>query len=76
MNDVRSLHGFAFFYRRFIHHFSNSAAPMTQLLKGTKFVWTPQAQKSFEELKDKLSHTPSVALPCFDKVFEAECDAS
>ena len=49
---------------------------MIEVLKGMKFVWTPQAQKSFEELKDKLTHTPVLALACFDKVFEAECDAS
>jgi len=49
---------------------------MTEVLKGTKFIWTSQAQKSFEELQDKLTHAPILALPCFDKVFEVECDAS
>nr|GEX45492.1 hypothetical protein [Tanacetum cinerariifolium] len=33
-------------------------------------------QTAFEELKKQLSSTPVLALPCFDEVFEVECDAS
>jgi len=49
---------------------------MTDVLKGSKFVWTSRAQKSFEELKEKLTQALVIALPCFDKIFEVECDAS
>ena len=56
--------------------FSSLAASMTEVTKGTKFMRTPQAQKSFEELKDKLTHAPILVFPSFDKVFEVECDAS
>ena len=76
MYDVRSFDGLASFYRRFTRRFSFLATPITEVLKGTKFVWTPQDQKSFEELKDNLTHVTVLALPCFDKVFEVECDAS
>ncbi|GJV06738.1 putative gag-pol polyprotein [Tanacetum coccineum] len=40
------------------------------------FTWTSQAQRAFDELKQQLSSTPVLALPCFHEVFEVECDAS
>jgi len=76
MHDVTSFHGLSSFCRRFIHNFRSLVAPMIEVLKGTRFTWTPQAHKSFEELKDKLTHALVLALPCFEKVFEVECDAS
>ena len=75
MHDLRSFHDLASFNRRFIHQFSSITSPMTEELKGTKFMWTPQGQKSFVELKKKLIHGPVLVLPCFEKVFEVECDA-
>jgi len=38
-------------------------------------MWTPEAQKSLEELKDKQICAAVLALVCFKKVFEVECDA-
>jgi len=51
-------------------------APMIEVIKGSPFQWTPRAQEAFEEVKAKLTQAPVLALPCFDKVFEVECDAS
>ncbi|KAD6118682.1 hypothetical protein E3N88_09953 [Mikania micrantha] len=76
MQQVRSFHGLASFYRRFVKNFSTIISPMTEITKLKHFEWTPQAQAAFEELKALLSSTPVLALPCFEEVFEVECDAS
>jgi len=51
-------------------------APMTEVIKGSSFHWTSRAQEAFEEVKVKLTQAPVLALRCFTKVFEVECDAS
>ncbi|GJV06739.1 putative gag-pol polyprotein [Tanacetum coccineum] len=76
IQQVRSFHGLASFYRRFIRNFSTIVAPMTEVTRFKTFTWTSQAQRAFDELKQQLSSTPVLALPCFHEVFEVECDAS
>ena len=56
-------HGLASLYRRLIQNFSIITMPMTEVIKGTSFKWTPEAQLAFEEVKLKLTEAPMLALP-------------
>nr|ABF95978.1 retrotransposon protein, putative, Ty3-gypsy subclass [Oryza sativa Japonica Group] len=77
VTQIRSFLGLAGYYRRFIENFSKIARPMTQLLKKEeKFVWSPQCEKAFKTLKEKLVSSPVLILPDTRKDFMVYCDAS
>lgn len=75
--EIRSFHGLAGYYRRFIEGFSKIARPLTQLLKKDKsFEWSDKCEKSFQELKTRLTSAPVLVLPGCQKDFQVYCDAS
>ena len=75
--QVRSFLGLAGFYHHFVKDFSTIAAPLNELTKkGVAFSWGVEQDRSFNMLKDKLTHAPLLQLPNFNKTFELENDAS
>jgi hypothetical protein len=65
--EVRSFHGLASFYRKFIRNFSGiSAVIMDTVKKRHKvFHWTAEAERSFNLLKRKITEQPILVLPNF-----------
>ena len=65
------------YYRRFIEGFSKLALPLTQLTrKGQAYVWDAKCEKSFQELKKRLTSPPVLILPNPKESFVVYCDAS
>ena len=77
VGHIRSFHGLAGFYRRFVKDFSTIACPLNELTKkNVSFTWGKAQQHAFDELKKRLTEAPLLVLPDFTKTFEIECDAS
>ena len=55
--EVRSFHGLASFYRKFIRIFSQICAPIIEIIKETNhpFKWRKAAERNFKLLKNKIT---------------------
>ena len=78
--DVKGLRrflGMTSYYRKFISNFAKLAEPLHRLTrKEVDFVWSPECQEVFTTLKKKLTESPILAYPAFDKESVLETDAS
>ena len=77
LNELRSFLGLAGYYRRFIPDYSETAAPLTKLLKkNCSFEWAEAQQAAFEKLKALLSRRPVLVPPRPEGEFIVDADAS
>ncbi|XP_058733199.1 uncharacterized protein LOC131604800 [Vicia villosa] len=76
LSTLRGFLGLTGFYRRFVKDYATLAAPLTDLLRSTKFTWSTEADAAFTNLKRKMTDMPVLALPNFTKHFSIDTDAS
>jgi hypothetical protein len=68
--EVQSFLGRVNFLRRFIPNLAEIIKYITNMLrKGNEIKWTPEARKSFEDIKVALTKAPVLASPNFTKDF-------
>lgn len=78
--DLKRFLGTATWYRRFVPNFSTIAGPLNKLTSNKKgappFKWTPEADASFQKLKECLVSAPVLTCPDYNQPFEVHTDAS
>ncbi|KAH0672692.1 hypothetical protein KY290_024922 [Solanum tuberosum] len=76
-SDIRNFLGLTGYYRRFVEGFSSISSPLTALTqKKAKLIWSKKCEKSFQELKDRLTSAPMLTLPEGTDGFVVYYDAS
>jgi hypothetical protein len=77
VHEVRSFLGLANYFRKFISHYSEVAAPLTNLTKKSHvWAWTGKCQDAFEKLKHLLTEAPLLRTPDESKTYRVVTDAS
>jgi hypothetical protein len=74
--EASIFHGLVDFYKRFIKNFGGMYAPLTDCKKGQIFTWTKAAERTFEQFNKKVTKSPILTLPDFEKLFPIECNVS
>ena len=77
LSSLRSFLGCAGYYRQFIPHYADIAAPLYKLQqKGVAYNWSHECNVAFETLKRVLTTAPVLAYSKFDTSFIVDTDAS
>ena len=77
LHELRSFIGLCSYYRKFIAGFADVAAPLNSLMaKNKPFIWTEQQNEAFDQLKERLTTAPILAMPRDGGLFYLDTDAS
>jgi hypothetical protein len=86
VSELRSFLGFCNWYHDYVEMYAEVAAPLMSLLKvpagdgkkgsKVKLNWTPEAERAFEQVKQKLLEKLELQLIDPDAPFILRCDAS
>lgn len=64
------------YYRKFVEGFSKIALRLTSLIKkDAPFIWTPECEKAFAELKDRRTSAHILTIPSGKEGFHIYADA-
>ena len=76
--EVRSFHGLASFYMKFINNCIGICAYIVEKIKKDRqpFQWTIEAERSFQFLKKNIIEQPVLKLPDFNHHFQVKRDDS
>ena len=75
-HELQQFLGFANYYRRFISHFANLAAPLHRLTGNIPWSWNHQEEVAFESLKHAITSAPILAFPTDTDPYRVEADSS
>jgi len=74
VKELRQNLGVASGYRRLVPDFSRIVKPLYVLLRqGSKWEWTPEHQRAFEEVEVRLVADPVLVCPDFIRTFTNRC---
>src|SRR5437764_9421794 len=77
VSELQSFVGLASYYRRFVKDFSKIVKQLMEIFQKDKnYEWKERQEKSFEELKRKLTKILILIYPDFDKIFTLYTNAS
>ena len=76
VKELQQFLGLGNWLRRFVKGYSAIVKPLTSLTGKAEWKWEAEQQAAFEELKEKLTSPPVLAIPNEKDPFRVEADAS